>query len=150
MSRIRFNGQAARGSEITVKERGESRMGLTGFAEIHRQQTATVILDPLPYAVVTMNGSGRVVEWDLAAEELFGWSHADAFGEELAELIIPRELREAHRAGLARYLDTGEASAVELPTHVASSAGGRQPVHGRAAYLDVGEPRGSVVHWFAA
>ena len=112
MSRIRFNGQAARGIEITVKERGESRMGLTGFAEIHRQQTATVILDPLPYAVVTMNGSGRVVDWNLAAETLFGWSYADALGEELADLIVPEELREAHRAGLARYLDTGETSAV--------------------------------------
>ena len=89
----------------------QSRTGLTGFAEIHRQQTATVILDPVPFAVVTMNGSGRVVEWDHGAEELFGWSHADAFGEELAELIIPRELREAHRAGLARYLDTGEVNA---------------------------------------
>ena len=92
-------------------ESEQSRRALTGFAEIHRQQTTTVILDPTPFAVVTMNGSGRIVGWDLGAEELFGWSHADAFGEELAELIIPRELREAHRAGLARYLDTGEVNA---------------------------------------
>ncbi|MGK0479245.1 MAG: PAS domain-containing protein, partial [Ilumatobacter sp.] len=66
-------------------ESEQSRRALTGFAEIHRQQTTTVILDPTPFAVVTMNGSGRIVGWDLRAEELFGWSHADAFGEELAE-----------------------------------------------------------------
>jgi len=38
---------------------------------------------------------------------MFGYSRGQALGRKLAELIIPAALREAHRQGLARYLETG-------------------------------------------
>ena len=41
---------------------------------------------------------------------MFGYSRAEAVGKELAELIIPAELREKHRKGLAHYLKSGEGS----------------------------------------
>jgi PAS domain S-box-containing protein len=37
----------------------------------------------------------------------FGYSRDAALGRDLAELIIPPELRERHRQGMARYLATG-------------------------------------------
>jgi len=37
-----------------------------------------------------------------------GFKHDEAVGREMAGLIIPARLREAHKAGLARYLQTGE------------------------------------------
>ncbi len=46
--------------------------------------------------------SGRIVLWNPAAEALFGYSRADAVGM-LMEDLVPERLREAHRAGLARY-----------------------------------------------
>ena len=59
-------------------------------------------------AVISMDDSGRVLEFNPAAERIFGYPAAEAVGQELAELIVPPELRERHRAGLARYLDTKE------------------------------------------
>jgi PAS domain S-box-containing protein len=59
--------------------------------------------------IVSMDHRGRVVEFNAAAERTFGYSADEAVGREMAELIIPPELRGQHRAGLRRYLETGEA-----------------------------------------
>src|SRR5215831_1625937 len=59
-------------------------------------------------AVVTMDRTGRVVEWNPQAETIFGYSRDEAAGRALAELIIPARLREAHGKGMQRYLSTGE------------------------------------------
>jgi two-component system, chemotaxis family, CheB/CheR fusion protein len=58
--------------------------------------------------IITMDASGRVREFNPAAERVFGFTRAEAIGQELAELIIPQRMREQHRRGLARYLKTGK------------------------------------------
>ena len=58
--------------------------------------------------IITMDARGRVLEFNPAAERVFGFTREDAVGKELAELIIPVGLREGHREGLQRYLQTGE------------------------------------------
>jgi PAS domain S-box-containing protein len=59
--------------------------------------------------VVTMDHDGRIVDFNPAAERTFGHSRSDAIGRDMAELIIPPELRGRHRRGLARYVATNEA-----------------------------------------
>lgn len=59
--------------------------------------------------VVAMDGEGRVVDFNPAAEQMFGYRRAEVIGREMAELIIPPGMRDAHRRGLARLLETGEA-----------------------------------------
>ena len=66
------------------------------------------ILDSALDCIITMDASGRVVEFNPAAERVFGYTREEAVGKELAELIIPVSLRERHRQGLKRYLKTGE------------------------------------------
>jgi len=58
-------------------------------------------------AVVTMDAEGRVVGWNHAAQTIFGYAPVETLGREMAELIVPPDLRDAHRRGLARFLDTG-------------------------------------------
>jgi PAS domain S-box-containing protein len=60
-------------------------------------------------AVVTMDGRGRVLGWNHAAESTFGYRADEAVGREMAELIVPTALRAAHRKGLARFVETGRA-----------------------------------------
>ena len=55
-----------------------------------------------------MDADGLVREFNPAAERVFGYRREDAIGRELASLIIPPVLRERHRQGLAKYLETGE------------------------------------------
>jgi PAS domain S-box-containing protein len=60
-------------------------------------------------AVVTMDYQGRVVGWNHAAVTTFGYEAHEVVGREMAEIIVPPHLRAAHRAGLARFIQTGHA-----------------------------------------
>ena len=67
-----------------------------------------VFLDSALDCIITMDAAGRVREFNPASERVFGFTRAEAIGQELAELIIPPRIRERHRQGLAHYLKTGE------------------------------------------
>ncbi len=60
-------------------------------------------------AVVTMDHTGRVVGWNHAAEATFGYGAHEAVGRDMADLIVPQTYRDAHRKGLARFLETEHA-----------------------------------------
>jgi len=57
-------------------------------------------------AVIIADADGVVLEFNPAACQTFGYRRDEAVGRELAELIVPPELRARHRRGLARYLRT--------------------------------------------
>jgi PAS domain S-box-containing protein len=59
-------------------------------------------------AIVTVDHAGRVLEFNAAAERLFGRSRADALGCDMASLIIPPRLRDRLRTGMEQCLATGE------------------------------------------
>jgi PAS domain S-box-containing protein len=61
-------------------------------------------------AVITIDHQGRVLEFNPAAERIFGHTVEAALGAELAELVIPPSLRERHRAALQRLVETGEST----------------------------------------
>src|SRR5262249_22562851 len=65
-------------------------------------------LDSALDCIITIDAQGRVQEFNPASERVFGFTRSEAVGKELAELIIPPRLRERHRLGLARYLETGK------------------------------------------
>jgi two-component system CheB/CheR fusion protein len=66
------------------------------------------LLDSALDCIISMDASGRVVEFNPAAERTFGYKREQAVGQELASLIIPPGFRQRHRAGLRHYLETGE------------------------------------------
>jgi two-component system sensor histidine kinase/response regulator len=66
------------------------------------------ILDVALDCVVLMDQSGRIVQFNPAAERTFGYTAQEAVGHELADLMDAADTRDAHRAGLARYVETGE------------------------------------------
>lgn len=58
-------------------------------------------------AVITMDDGGQILDFNPAAERIFGYSRVEAVGSDMAELIMPHSLRDPHRQGLVRYLETG-------------------------------------------
>jgi len=66
------------------------------------------ILDTALDSVIAMDHEGRIVDFNPAAEQTFGYRRDEVIGRTLAETIIPPSLRESHRRGLARYLETGD------------------------------------------
>jgi PAS domain S-box-containing protein len=57
--------------------------------------------------VIIADASGRVVEFNPAAERTFGYSRDQAIGRTMAELIVPPSLRQRHSDGFARFIETG-------------------------------------------
>jgi PAS domain S-box-containing protein len=72
------------------------------------ERRKTAILEGALDAIITMDYEGRVLEFNPAAERMFGLAAAQAVGREMAGLILPGRLRERHHEGLARYLITGQ------------------------------------------
>ncbi len=66
------------------------------------------ILDSALDAIVTMDADGRITGWNAQASAIFGWPFDAVIGREMADVIIPLRYRDAHRAGLARFLVSGE------------------------------------------
>ncbi|HUA03564.1 MAG TPA: SpoIIE family protein phosphatase [Solirubrobacteraceae bacterium] len=77
-----------------------------------RPETATAILEIAGNAFVTLDAHGRVLEWNRRAAELFGYSRDEAFGRDLAELIVPSRYRERHRDGLRRAAAASESDRI--------------------------------------
>jgi PAS domain S-box-containing protein len=59
-------------------------------------------------AVIGMDHKGIITEFNPAAVRIFGYSREAAIGRDLVNLVVPPALRDRYRAGLARYLQTGE------------------------------------------
>lgn len=55
-------------------------------------------------AVITIDATGRVVQFNAAAERIFGYGRDEAIGEALADLVIPPALQAAHWSGLLRIV----------------------------------------------
>jgi PAS domain S-box-containing protein len=79
---------------------------------------ARTLFDASFDAVITMDADGRIVEVNAVAEEMFGRPADEMVGQDLAELMIPAELREPHRRGLANYIATGEGRMVDHPVEM--------------------------------
>jgi PAS domain S-box-containing protein len=80
-------------------------------AEAARDEAERLRRDALEAALdcyIGMDADGRIVEFNAAAERTFGHARGQAIGRPMAELIVPPALRQAHAAGLARHLATGE------------------------------------------
>jgi PAS domain S-box-containing protein len=110
VSEAELRGQADR-------ERGvaEARSAVLAVSEARQRAILEAALD----AVITIDKYARVTYVNGAFERTFGYRAQDVIGQDLAEKIVPPALREAHRRGLARYLETGQDTIldrrIELP-----------------------------------
>jgi len=94
--------------------------------------------------VIGMDADGCVVDFNPAAERTFGYSASEAVGREMADLIVPPSLRDRHRRGLARYVETGDAILLDQRVEITAmrSDGSEFPVELTITRIDVpGPPR---------
>jgi PAS domain S-box-containing protein len=64
-------------------------------------------------AIVVMDETGITLEFNPAAQQIFGYTLEEARGKLVADLIIPPSHREAHRVGLEHFLKTGEGPIID-------------------------------------
>jgi PAS domain S-box-containing protein len=64
------------------------------------------IVDGAPDAIIFADADGIVRLWNSGAETIFGYSASEAIGQDL-DIIIPEKLRERHRQGFRKVMETG-------------------------------------------
>ena len=64
-------------------------------------------------AVVTIDATGRIVTFNRAAEETFGFTAEEALGRDVAQVIIPPSLRDRHYRALASHLESGSRTIID-------------------------------------
>jgi len=98
--------------DITERKRAEEALQQSNA----RNQA---ILESALDGIIVIDRESRVVEFNPAAEKIFGFTRSQLIGQPMADWIIPERLRARHYAGLAKYLATGEGPVlrkrVELP-----------------------------------
>ncbi len=65
------------------------------------------VIDGAFDAIVTIDSAGLLVEFNPAAERIFGYKKEDVLGKSMSELIIPARYRAAHHAGHQQYKLSG-------------------------------------------
>jgi PAS domain S-box-containing protein len=86
--------------EITERKEREEALRKS---EDRLRAVVTTALD----CIIGIDATGRVIEFNPAAEQCFGYRRNEALGQSLATLIIPERYRAAHQAGLERHQTTG-------------------------------------------
>ena len=89
-----------------------ARMARQGFRRANVLQATssrleTIIATALDAVVVT-NRIGQIIEFNGAAESIFGYMRGSVIGRDISDIIVPPHLRAAHAAGVSRYLRTGK------------------------------------------
>jgi PAS domain S-box-containing protein len=65
------------------------------------------VIDSAIDSVISFDSSGRITEWNPAAVRAFGWTPAQAVGQDMGALILPHAPQEVFRAALREHLETG-------------------------------------------
>lgn len=82
------------------------------FAEQMGRRIGAVVASSLD-AIVTMDGTGLITEFNPAAERMFGYTRGAAVGRRLSTLLVPPDDRAAHESARERAMATGSSSMLD-------------------------------------
>ncbi|MEP5759762.1 MAG: PAS domain S-box protein, partial [Litoreibacter sp.] len=88
-------------ANIRATQRQTSEIALT-------QSRLQAIISTSLDGILVVDKDGNVLDYNGAAEGIFGYTRDEAIGEDMSELIIPDHLRDMHNAGMRRYRETSE------------------------------------------
>ncbi|MDD2660764.1 MAG: SpoIIE family protein phosphatase [Methylococcales bacterium] len=119
--------------DITVKKHFQDAL-------IESEKRTRLIIESSLSAIVIMDSYGLITDWNPQAEKMFGWSHAEAIGQRLSDLIIPSRFHKAHLQGLQHFLKTSTGPFLnKLIEHVAMRRDGSEfPVEFSISPLKLG------------
>ena len=68
-------------------------------------------------AIVTADGSGKIIKWNPSAGQLFGYTESEAMGQSLT-CLMPNRFRDRHVAGMNRVMDGGRPHVMGNPVEL--------------------------------
>ncbi len=94
---------------IDISDRKLAEQRITNSEEKRR-----LIMNAALDAIICIDTKGDISFWNPQAETIFGWKEMEVMGKRLSEIIIPEQYRQRHDEGIANYLKTGEAGALNV------------------------------------
>jgi two-component system sensor kinase FixL len=76
------------------------------------------VVNTSPEAIITIDVRGKIHSFNPAAEQLFGYTQAEALGENV-KILMPSHFREHHEDFVTHYLETGERHVIGIGRIVA-------------------------------
>ncbi|SHG65200.1 PAS domain S-box protein [Massilia sp. CF038] len=110
--RIDERTRAMRETNEALKREIRQRESVEATLRRSEERIRTLIASSFS-AFVGIDAQGAIVDWNASAERTFGWQRGDVMGRALAEIIFRASSRDVQRAGMQRFLDAGDDSAVE-------------------------------------
>ncbi|SMB91654.1 PAS domain S-box protein [Deinococcus hopiensis] len=114
-------------TDLATSVMSELDLRQTLLDRTHEAARKDAILNSALDAVITTDEHHRVLEWNRAAEQMFGYTWAEAVGQDLTALIIPEHLRERHREGIRNFMGEGEGTPIGRRVEVPSQRRGGEP-----------------------
>ena len=74
----------------------------------HNEKKLLAVIDGALDGIVTINETGALVEFNPAAERIFGYTKEQVIGKSLAEVMVPPQQRQAHISKHRQFVQTGE------------------------------------------
>ena len=72
-------------------------------------------------AILMMDPQGRISYWNPAAENILGYTHTEAMGQNLHDLIVPRRYHTAQQAAFPAFIQTGQGAAIGKSLEMAAN-----------------------------
>ena len=106
------------------------------------------LFDAAPEPIVGVDGDGRIISWNGAAERVFEYNSIQAVSQPLVELIVPVRLRERHLRGFGGVRGVGGAQLPSRPieTWARRSDGREFPVEITVSSLSLNGAPAFVAH----
>src|SRR5438445_8161025 len=94
-------------TDVVPSLRGRSSMAGGGDNE---RAFVEALVEESPDALIALRVDGSIAFWNRGAEIIFGYTRAEALGNQIADLLVPPHLVDQDREALARALAEGAAS----------------------------------------
>ena len=86
-------------NRVNIRRRAEA---------IEASERMNVVTSTALDAVIVVDTQGKILDFNAAAEQIFGYPATEAIGQGLGPLIVPDHLREAYELGMKRMRKYGE------------------------------------------
>jgi len=103
---------------LSLNQDLEARIAARTAELVENTERTRRLIDEANDAVISIDEHSIVLDWNSAAERMFGWSRNEALGGVMHHMIVPEVYRPMHEAGLQRFLDTGEAAIINKRTQI--------------------------------
>lgn len=100
---LRSGGFVIAYRDVTIRRKAQAAVEQSG-------RQLREVIDRSLDAYISIDHAEMVIDWNPAAERIFGWSRTAAIGRYLPDLVIPQRFHSAHQAALQRFPTTGKAA----------------------------------------